>query len=195
MCNTWAAFMDFVSKTICSFTTKRPDHSTVPESWYQKVSDRHSACSNDNNVCILGKAHKRLLTVQHKFSVCVVKGSLLFIVMSSSLTLLPEFTLLFSIINSILLFSVFDLRSVIWNLRRFATMLLLLNHLRIKLLSLDNLRVASSNFGKHEYTDVSSAKLQTSFSWMKNIRLFIKRLNNVGNLGLNFAERLFLGKS
>ena len=59
-------------------------------------------------------------------------------------------------------------------------MLLILNQLRTKCVSLDNFRADSSKFGEYEYIVVSSAKLQTSVSWMKNIKSFIKRLNNIG---------------
>ena len=37
----------------------------------------------------------------------------------------------------------------------------------------------SSKFGEHEYNVVSSAKLETSVSWMKNIKSFIKTLNSI----------------
>ena len=66
------------------------------------------------------------------------------------------------------------------NLSGFATILLILNQLRIKFVSLDNFRVSSSKFGEHEHIIVSSAKLQTSDSSMKNIKSFVKRLNNIG---------------
>ena len=41
----------------------------------------------------------------------------------------------------------------------------------------DNFRCATSLFNEHEYMVVSSAKWQTSVSFMKNIRSFTKRLN------------------
>ena len=59
-------------------------------------------------------------------------------------------------------------------------MLSILIQLRIKCVSLDNFTVASLKFGEHKYLVVSSAKLQTSVSRMKNIKSFIKRLNNFG---------------
>ena len=74
----------------------------------------------------------------------------------------------------------FDPRNIIWNFPGFATILLILNQLRIKCMSLDNFRVASPKFGEHKYIVVSSAKLETSVSWMKKIKWFIKRLNNIG---------------
>ena len=132
---------------------------------------------------ILAKVCKLLLTVLHKFSICVVDDSLSSIVIPSSLTYLLDFTLLLSIINVILLLSMFNPRNIIWNLPgwNFATMLLILNQLRIKCSSLDNFRVASSKFCEHEHIFLSSAKLRgTSVSWRKNIKPFIKRLNNIG---------------
>ena len=76
---------------------------------YQKVdkmkaSDRRFACSNDKswtkNLRILAKTCKQLLDVLHNFSICIVKESLSSIVITSSLTLLLDFTLDFaSIIN------------------------------------------------------------------------------------------------
>ena len=71
-------------------------------------------------------------------------------------------------------------RNIIWNLPWFATTLLILNQLRIKCVSLDNFRVPSSKSGEHEYIVVSSAKLQISVSWLKNIKSFIKSLNDIG---------------
>ena len=130
---------------------------------------------------ILAKVCKLLLAVLHKFSICVVDDSLSSIVIPSSLTYLLDFTLLLSIINVILLLSMFNPRNIIWNLPGFATMLLILNQLRSKCSSLDNFRVASSKFCEHEHIFLSSAKLRrTSVSWRKNIKSFIKRLNNIG---------------
>ena len=68
-----------------------------------KAADRRFACSKDMNLRILAKARKRLLAVLHKFSICVVKESLSSIVIPTSLTLLLDFTLLFSIITLLLL--------------------------------------------------------------------------------------------
>ena len=111
------------------------------------------------NLRILAKARKRLLAVLHKFSICVVNDSLSSILIPSSLTSLLDFTLFFTIMNVILLLSMFDPRNIIWNLPGFATILVMLNQLRIKCVSLNNFRVASSKFGEHEYTVASSAKL------------------------------------
>ena len=127
------------------------------------------------NLRVLSKARKL-----HKFPICVVNDSLSSIVIRSSLTSFPDFTLLFFIINVNFLLSMFDPRIIIWNLPGFATMLWIRNQLRIKCVSLDNFRVPSSKHGEHEYIIVSSAKLQTSVSWIKKIKSFIKRLNNIG---------------
>ena len=142
------------------------------------ASDRRFACLNDKNLGILAKARKRLLAVLNNFSICVVKNSLSSIVIPSILTSL-HFTVLSSIVNIIFLWSISDPRNIIWNLPGFATILLVLKQLKIKCMSLGNFRVASSKFGEHEYLVVSSAKLQTAVSWIKNIKPFIKRLNNI----------------
>ena len=59
-------------------------------------------------------------------------------------------------------------------------MLLTLNQFKTIYVSLDNLWAASLKFGEHDYIVVSSTKLQTPISWMKNIKSFIKMLNRVG---------------
>ena len=143
---------------------------------------------------ILANTRKWFLGVLHKFSICIVNESLLPIVIPSSLTSLLDFTLLFSIINVILLLSMSAPRNIIWNLPGFATMLLILIQSRIKCVSLDSFRVASSKFGEHEYIVVSSAKLQTSVFWMKNIKSFIKRLNDIVILEY-YSQALFINFS
>ena len=123
--------MNFVSKIVRSFTTKHPDQRTVRKSWRNVSLGRRFACLNDTNLRILAKAHKRLLAVLDKFSIYVVNDSLSPILTPSSLTLLLDFALLFSIINLTLLLSMFDPRNIVWNLPGFATILLILNQLRI----------------------------------------------------------------
>ena len=59
-------------------------------------------------------------------------------------------------------------------------MLLTLNQFKTIYVSLDNLWAASLKFGEHDYIVVSSTKLQTPISWMKNIKSFIKMLNRAG---------------
>ena len=121
---------------------------------------------------ILTKARKWLLAVLHKFSMCVVEDSLSSIVIPSSLTSLLDFTLLFSIINVILLLSIFEARNVIWDLTGFATMLLILNHLRIKCWSLDQLplqNLVSMNIFLYYWPRCKLSFLQ----WKTSIHLWI----------------------
>ena len=127
---------------------------------------------------ILAKARKRLLAVLHRFSICVVKETLSSIIIPSSLTSLLDFTLLFSIMNVILLLSMFDPRNIIWNLPRFTTTLLILNQLRSKCVSLENFRIPYLKFGEHEYILASPAWF---YFLNKNIKSFIKSLNNIGS--------------
>ena len=87
--------MDFVNKIVCSFTTKHPGQNTVPKSWHNVRSDRRFACSNNINLRILARARKRLLVVLHRFSIYVVNDSLTFVIITSTLTLLLDFTLFF----------------------------------------------------------------------------------------------------
>ena len=61
----------------------------------------------------------------------------------------------------------------------FASILLILSLLRIKCVSFDNFKVPFSKLGDHEYIVVSPAKLQISVSYIKNIKSFIRRLNDI----------------
>ena len=127
--------MDFANKIVCRFTTKHPDQRTVLKPQIDVLLAQMIW------ICTC----KRLLAVLHKFSTCAVNNIILHIVIPSSLTSLLDFTLLFSIINVILLLSMFDPRNIIWNLLGFATMLLILNQLRIKCVPLDNFRLSLQN--------------------------------------------------
>ena len=63
-----------------------------------QASDSCFACSNDINLCILAKAHKRLLVVLHKFSICVLNDSLSSIVIPSRLKTYHDFLFCCSIL-------------------------------------------------------------------------------------------------
>ena len=109
---------------------------------------------------------------------CFVKLTLWSMVILRCFTSLLLF--IFSTINVKLLLFIDNLRNIIWNFPGLATMLLIRNQFRTISVSLDNFRCASSKFNEHEYKLVSSVKLQTSVSLMKNLRSFMKRFNKSG---------------
>ena len=128
---------------------------------------------------LLAKARKQLLAVLHCISFKYVYWKIAYhhFVIPRGLTSLLDLTLLLSIINVILLLSMFDPRNIIWDLPELATILFILNHLKIKCVP------SQSSLFKFWWAWLYCCiigKLQTSVSWMKNINSIIKSLNNTG---------------